>query len=452
MKLRNKLILSCAALAAVATTAFSTTFAWYTSNTKVTADNVSGTSANSGSQLLMIADGKKETADDTDPDNIVYTYSNVGGTAAKWGTSIANVTETRKELRPLAYVTDDAAAATSANKYTLMNLVQSLSFTNPTTAVTNQTTFEAAYAEGNLYALASATATTGTKVDGTYAPFAVANETAFTTNKATLYIKNGNTYSLVAADATYDATQAYFKSTYDSTKVYKVGSKTEANPTANFADSSEQYIEFRLLLKNASTTAGKLNINISAYQNSTGSLPEKSIIGENAKYLGLGDSESAYTVDFTRALCLDLEVYKSTDGGATNGTLLSENVHKLASASSVVTIGSDSLTGKTGTASTISTAGATYSAHQYRNAIMDEQVALTDPTTYATGTSTFNSAGTLEGLVSQDNFFTAGTAATKNNCIVLVGKIFLNGWDYACFDACQGQTFQLGLSFDIVSE
>jgi len=55
MKLRNKLILSCAALAAVATTAVSTTFAWYTQNTEVKATGVSGKTYESDSSVLMIS-------------------------------------------------------------------------------------------------------------------------------------------------------------------------------------------------------------------------------------------------------------------------------------------------------------------------------------------------------------------------------------------------------------
>ena len=55
MKLRNKLILSCAALAAVATTAVSTTYAWYTANTTVTADGVEGTTKTSDDSTLLIS-------------------------------------------------------------------------------------------------------------------------------------------------------------------------------------------------------------------------------------------------------------------------------------------------------------------------------------------------------------------------------------------------------------
>ena len=55
MKLRGKLILSCAALAAVATTAFSTTYAWYTSNDTVTATGLTAKTETDGSDSLQIS-------------------------------------------------------------------------------------------------------------------------------------------------------------------------------------------------------------------------------------------------------------------------------------------------------------------------------------------------------------------------------------------------------------
>jgi len=56
MKLRNKLILSCAALAAVATTAVSTTFAWYTVNTEVTASGITAKTDTAGNDTLLISE------------------------------------------------------------------------------------------------------------------------------------------------------------------------------------------------------------------------------------------------------------------------------------------------------------------------------------------------------------------------------------------------------------
>ena len=55
MKLRNKLILSCAALAAVATTAVSTTYAWYTSNVDVSASGITAKSASAADSTLLIS-------------------------------------------------------------------------------------------------------------------------------------------------------------------------------------------------------------------------------------------------------------------------------------------------------------------------------------------------------------------------------------------------------------
>jgi len=55
MKLRGKLILSCTALAAVATTAFSTTYAWYTSNSVVTATGIQASTAAAQSDALQIS-------------------------------------------------------------------------------------------------------------------------------------------------------------------------------------------------------------------------------------------------------------------------------------------------------------------------------------------------------------------------------------------------------------
>jgi len=55
MKLRNKLILSCAALAAVATTAVSTTYAWYTANDSVKAEGINAQTSQTDNTLLLIS-------------------------------------------------------------------------------------------------------------------------------------------------------------------------------------------------------------------------------------------------------------------------------------------------------------------------------------------------------------------------------------------------------------
>ena len=50
MKLRNKILMSAAALAACAATLTSTTFAWYVSNNQATANNIQGSTAAAGTQ------------------------------------------------------------------------------------------------------------------------------------------------------------------------------------------------------------------------------------------------------------------------------------------------------------------------------------------------------------------------------------------------------------------
>lgn len=62
MKLKGKLIMSAAALAACAATLTSTTYAWYTTNTTVDASNVSGTTADSGDASILISQDPAEAS------------------------------------------------------------------------------------------------------------------------------------------------------------------------------------------------------------------------------------------------------------------------------------------------------------------------------------------------------------------------------------------------------
>ena len=306
MKLRKKLLLSCAALAACATTMVSTTYAWYTSNTEVTAGNINGTTAASGSELLLISQD-----------------------ATNWFTAIENVNETATQLVPMQY--------------------------NKGTDNTEQGT------------LGSMGSTKGSDGDG--------------------------------------------------------------------------FVEFSLYLKNASTSAGNLKVQITEITNTTGAtLPAKPVVGANHKYIGIAASNSTYTVDMMRALCMEIEVYNNTQGAPTTWNLRTDNVYEL---EQHATLKDDSLKGSTASTSAIGDTDADktgkFSAHQYYNAVMTENIALTDSTVF--GTWDKNSKLDLGTLP------TAGTAATNNTYLKVTFKLFLNGWDLACFDACQGQTFKLGLKF-----
>ena len=81
MKLRNKLILSCAALAAVATTAVSTTYAWYTANDTVKASGVTGKTSEQDATLLLIS---------------------TTGRQGQWGSKVT-IDSSAVTLEPLAY-------------------------------------------------------------------------------------------------------------------------------------------------------------------------------------------------------------------------------------------------------------------------------------------------------------------------------------------------------------
>ncbi|MBQ3253077.1 MAG: hypothetical protein IJA65_00840 [Acholeplasmatales bacterium] len=93
MKLRKKLFLSCAALAACAATLVSTTYAWYTSNSVVSASGIQGTTATSGSDLLLISDT---------------------GTAGTWSNSVtvADANAKATAMNPVEYTAVSGAQGT----------------------------------------------------------------------------------------------------------------------------------------------------------------------------------------------------------------------------------------------------------------------------------------------------------------------------------------------------
>ena len=84
MKLKNKVLLSCMALAACATTMVSTTFAWYTTNTDVSATGAQGHTATTGTDTLLISPT---------------------GQAKSW-TNTIKIDTKNPELKPLAYGKD----------------------------------------------------------------------------------------------------------------------------------------------------------------------------------------------------------------------------------------------------------------------------------------------------------------------------------------------------------
>jgi hypothetical protein len=350
MKLRNKLILSCAALAAVATTAVSTTFAWYTANTVVTASPINTASAASGSDMLMIADGIVATTA-----NNTTTYAEVDAlTKLDWKQNIAP-TVTNNELMPLAYnsngkiLVDDKAG-------------------DPTTATT--------VAEVSW---SSATAN--------YATFI-------------LYFKNGST----------TANQKLYVNGFT---VKNVTGLTASEITAGTATTKAKFTEKPVL---------DLDTNYTHFgwtkDDNTGAIS--------------GHTNGTYKVDALRVLQLDVESHKSVGGVAGDSTEVCYDLETLADAQS--------------TRITDDLPASGFNAHGYYNAVMDTDLTITTDKTAKTALNKTAGANYANALYLGE-LPSAATSDTINDCLRVEFKVFLNGWDLACFDACQGQKFRFELSF-----
>jgi len=392
MKLRNKLILSCAALAAVATTAVSSTFAWYTSNEVVSVDTITAKTQNSGADLLMIADGQK-----INDSGIVQDVS-VGD--LKWGTTIehitlsgATVSGTFKptEMTPLAYngTVDNASHAANTTGGALVG-----------------------YADTYV-------AATGNYVEGT------------------TYYKD-NTGSAVVDTTGFDNTTSvasYF--------VKKLGTSSATTDSAG-------YLQFVLFLKNAGTSEKNIKFRFTdlTYETTKANLPAKSIVDpvHNATYIGLGSSAVNYTVNALRVAAVDIEVKAYTSSGV--GALQDESVYALNTAVASPTYNDD--------AASVPANG----AHNYFNAIMDTPLNTADAKNV--NTETFKNLGAANGTYLTDATTTgSGTsavstanaklpsAATVDQGFQVTFKVFLNGWDKWCFDACQNQTLTFDLAFNV---
>ena len=323
MKLRNKLILSCAALVAVATTAVSTTYAWYTQNTEVKATGVSGKTYESDSSVLMIS---------TDDYN--------------WGSKV------NLNINPQAMVPVENNAGTFKVWDQATNAVG-------TTAVANQDyiTFD-------------------------------------------LYFKSGTTDSL----------NVFIK-------------------------------EFNL----------KNTTGITAENNNV-SLPAKIKLNN----IGLPVTETTYTVDMFRALTID-----QISGNTKELTAAPSDSNKPVAPSSPTTKvwdcqslkSSDSLAGENGDIE--------FDAHKYYNAVKGLEANQTTATdddpiaTNKTNSETENRADLKNTAASGYNYTSwqlgvtgAGSAtAAASDVLKVTFVIYLDGWDKACFDACQGQTFTLDMVF-----
>jgi len=326
MKLRNKLILSCAALAAVATTAVSTTFAWYTQNTEVTAKGVSGTTQTSDQSVLMIS-----------KDNY------------NWGSKV------NLSLSSLALVPVQNASGTFTKWDQATNAP-----TVTATANTDYLTFD-------------------------------------------LYFKSGTTDSL----------NVYIK-------------------------------QFNLVNTTLTSENG---------------LPSKIKLNKE----GLPITTTTYTVNMFRALTIDQNAFTTKEKLTENAnapatTAVTANTKVWDCQSLVPTTGDnvDSLAGLSA-----GTAAANYDAHRYYNAVKGLETNTTEATDDdpidVTKTNSETTRADLPNTSEEGYDATtwklgetgAGSivATTASDVLKITFVIYLDGWDKACFDACQGQSFTLDMEF-----
>lgn len=226
---------------------------------------------------------------------------------------------------------------------------------------------------------------------------------------------------------------------------------------------TEGWLEFTLYFKNASNDDATLYLQKLNITNTTGTLPAKDILASGRKALNLSDSYTGttYTIDVLRTLmvAVTVENYELKDEDATSVSLVSTkndilNPQLLMDSTKLdlddyvpyVEIEGDDPS----TADVVEESYSTgWNAHKYYNAVMDgteKDLKSIDEKVYNainlvavnSGSSDYELAPTLPK---------AGTAKYADQYVKITFRIFINGWDWACFDACQEQTFNVELSF-----
>ncbi len=194
---------------------------------------------------------------------------------------------------------------------------------------------------------------------------------------------------------------------------------------AGAADTTD-YISFDLYFRGGSELPVIVK-SITITNKNAASLPAKDILADAG---GLDSTSTAtYTVDVLRTLMVETTSVVVTKGSNGDATV------KLYDPEKLNTIATDSLNGKT-------TAGTDYNAHVYYNAVTGNTIETTsenidDATKLATTGTTKLELGTTP----------VAAAAGDLTYLKVTFKIFINGWDYACFDAVQGQNISIALNF-----
>lgn len=189
--------------------------------------------------------------------------------------------------------------------------------------------------------------------------------------------------------------------------------------------SSTNYLQFDLFFK--ATKALPVYVNGFTINNETGALPSKDILA-NAGGLTASDKQKIYTVDVRRALKVETKSEVVTKGTANTPSYGQYNLSKLNTYE-------DSLKGLS-----------SYNAHEYFNKVTGNTIETNVTTTQSVASTEIKETGATE------NQWTLGTtpkAAEAGDATYLKVTfiVYLDGWDLACFDACQGQSISIALNF-----
>lgn len=214
MKLKGKLIMSAAALAACAATLTSTTYAWYTTNTTVDANGINGSSAASGSSSIFISTDNENWSQQVDLSSVIANNSTLVPVQllADGSYKTMNATGAQASLpnnAVLKFSLYFKTAATSENVPVYLSAINVKNAAESLTSVDNLL-----YNKHYVKVASDAEYKTGTKYY-TYAAASYTMETVtsdnFTAMKGTLYkIDTNNTYVKLGESDVYSSTTNYY--------------------------------------------------------------------------------------------------------------------------------------------------------------------------------------------------------------------------------------------------
>ena len=195
------------------------------------------------------------------------------------------------------------------------------------------------------------------------------------------------------------------------------------NAVSTSAASSDDYLQFDLFFK--ATEALSVYVNGFTITNTkANALPSKDILA-NAGGLTASDTNKTYTVDVRRALKVETKSEVVTNGEPSTTTYGQYNLSKLNSYE-------DSL--KT----------SEYNAHEYFNEVTGNTIETNVTTTQSVASTEIKSTGKTQWTLGTTPLATEAGEATYLKVTFIV---YLDGWDKACFDACQGQSISIALKF-----